>query len=84
FSAFNDLFAITKKSNELLVDFASHVSKAVQAIKMLHKDKYTLEDLDKELETMALICSLPFECNNFVSSLLLLDTLEISKLQEVF
>ncbi|KIK59073.1 hypothetical protein GYMLUDRAFT_170191, partial [Collybiopsis luxurians FD-317 M1] len=84
FSAFDDLFAITKKPDESLVDLAGHVSKAVQAIKALCGYKYSLEDLDKELESMALIRSLPSEYNNFVSSLLLLDTLEISKLREAF
>ncbi|EPQ54729.1 hypothetical protein GLOTRDRAFT_130080 [Gloeophyllum trabeum ATCC 11539] len=45
---------------------------------------FTIEQLDEELAPMSLICSLPAEYNNFVSSLLLLDSLSLSKLQSAF
>ncbi|KAJ3858531.1 hypothetical protein EV359DRAFT_18620, partial [Lentinula novae-zelandiae] len=52
--------------------------------KALRQDGYSLDDLDSELESMALIRSLPSNYNNFVSSLLILDTVDIEKLRSAF
>ncbi|KAJ3779541.1 hypothetical protein GGU10DRAFT_402273, partial [Lentinula aff. detonsa] len=84
FSTFNMLFAITKDDDESLLTLVGRVSKAVDAIKASRPEQYILEDLDTELESMALICSLPSDYNNFVSSLLLLDSLDVAKLKAAF
>src|SRR5262245_29628065 len=60
----------------------AELTRPCRTSKSLCPSAFTLEDLDKELECMALICALPSEFDNFASSLLLLDTL--SKLQSAF
>ncbi|KZT19339.1 hypothetical protein NEOLEDRAFT_1183444 [Neolentinus lepideus HHB14362 ss-1] len=45
---------------------------------------FTIDSLNNDLASMALIHALPAEYNNFVSSLLLLDSLDLSKLQSAF
>ncbi|KAE9403277.1 hypothetical protein BT96DRAFT_759762, partial [Gymnopus androsaceus JB14] len=84
FNAFDSLFAICLKEDEKLDTLISRVSESIAAIKVLHPKTYSLDDLDKELEAMALIRSLPPDYNSFVSSLLLLDTLDLTKLRAAF
>ena len=79
FNAYEALFSIRKQEDESLSDLMARADKAMQDIKALRPDKFTLDDLDKELLSMTLIHALPTEYNNFASSLLLLDSLDIDK-----
>ncbi|KZT19255.1 hypothetical protein NEOLEDRAFT_1235017, partial [Neolentinus lepideus HHB14362 ss-1] len=62
----------------------ARADKAMQDIRALRPRDFTIESLDNDLASMALIRALPSEYNNFVSSLLLLDSLDLSKLQSAF
>jgi hypothetical protein len=84
FNAYEALFSIRKQEDESLSDLMARADKAMQDIKALRPDKFTLDDLDKELLSMTLIRALPTEYNNFASSLLLLDSLDIDKLKSAF
>ena len=57
---------------------------ALQSIQDHRPEGFTLEMLDQELECMALVRALPQEYNAFVSSLLLLDSLDLTKLRSAF
>ncbi|KZT17957.1 hypothetical protein NEOLEDRAFT_1184766 [Neolentinus lepideus HHB14362 ss-1] len=57
---------------------------ALLGLRKLEGEDFTIDSLDNDLTSMALICALPAEYNNFVSSLLLLDSLDLSKLQSAF
>src|SRR3981189_334265 len=62
----------------------ARADKALQDIKALRPSNFTLDMLDKELLCMTLIRALPEEYNSFASSLLLLDSLDLHKLQSAF
>ena len=62
----------------------ARADKALQDIKALRPTSFTLDQLDQELLSMTLIRALPTEYNNFASSLLLLDSLDLNKLQSAF
>ena len=62
----------------------ARADKAMQDIKALRPSGFTLDNLDKELLCMTLIRALPAEFNNFASSLLLLDSLDLDKLKSAF
>jgi hypothetical protein len=49
--------------------------KAMQAIQNLHPANFTIEQLDEELQCMALICTLPDEYCHLSSNLLLVEKL---------
>ena len=53
-------------------------------IRDLQSSIFTLDKLDNELGTMALICALPDNYNVFVSSLLLKDDLDKAAVQMAF
>ena len=61
FNAYNELFSITKRENESLRDMATRVETVMQQILDLHPQGFTLEKLDSELQSMALIRALPEE-----------------------
>src|SRR5271156_4607481 len=84
FNAYESLLSIRKRDDESLSDLMTRASKACQDIKALRPSTFTLDDLDNELLSMALICALPADYNNFASSLLLLDSLSIDKLKSAF
>jgi hypothetical protein len=84
FNAYDNLFNICKEENESLSALMARADKALQDIKALHPTNFTLEVLDNELLCMTLIHALPAEYNNFASSLLLLDSLDIDKLKSAF
>jgi hypothetical protein len=58
--------------SELLVDVGVRLEKAMQAIQNLHPANFTIEQLDEELQCMALIRALPDEYHHHLSSNLLL------------
>ena len=84
FNAYEVLFSIRKAEEESLTTLMARADKAMQNVKALRPTTFTLDDLDKELVCMALIRSLPADYNNFASSLLLLDSLDLTKLQSAF
>ena len=53
-------------------------------IQNLRPKGFTLEKLDEDLASMAMIHSLPDDYSSFVSSLLLMDKLEKSTIQQAF
>ncbi|EPQ54118.1 hypothetical protein GLOTRDRAFT_12501, partial [Gloeophyllum trabeum ATCC 11539] len=84
FNAYDVLLGLRKDEGESLVSLTARADKAMQDIRSLRPKDFTIEQLDEELASMSLIRSLPAEYNNFVSSLLLLDSLSLSKLQSAF
>ncbi|KAI0309176.1 hypothetical protein OF83DRAFT_1044944, partial [Amylostereum chailletii] len=84
FNVYDDLFNIHKKQDESLLAMATRVDDAMCHICSLCPASLTLEELDKELTTMAYICALPSEYSSFVSSLLLLEKLDLDSVKDVF
>ena len=84
FNAYDDLFSIRKKEEESLMSVTNRIDSAVRTIQNLHPKDFTLEKLDEELASMAMIRSLPDDYSSFVSSLLLMDKLEKSTIQQAF
>ena len=84
FNAYDALFSIRKNETENLSALMARADKALQDIKALRPSNFTLDMLDKELLCMTLIRALPEEYNSFASSLLLLDSLDLHKLQSAF
>jgi hypothetical protein len=84
FNAYDTLFAIRKQEDESLTALMGRAHTALQSIQDHRPEGFTLEMLDQELECMALVRALPQEYNAFVSSLLLLDSLDLTKLRSAF
>ncbi|KIK50740.1 hypothetical protein GYMLUDRAFT_252684 [Collybiopsis luxurians FD-317 M1] len=61
FNAYDELFSIVKSKEESLQSLGDRVGAAMNQIKRLHPKNFIIELLDKELEAMALIRSLPGE-----------------------
>ncbi|KJA12817.1 hypothetical protein HYPSUDRAFT_50090 [Hypholoma sublateritium FD-334 SS-4] len=60
------------------------VTRSMAAIKALRPSHFGLQQLDEELQCMALIRALPSEYNGFVTSLFLLDKLSLTSLRSAF
>jgi hypothetical protein len=60
------------------------IESAMQAIRSLRPDSFTVAELDDELQAMAMIRALPAEYQAFRSSLMLLDKIDKRTLQEAF
>jgi len=58
-NAYDDLFSIRKQDLESLVDLGVRIEKAIQAIQNLRPVGFTIEQLDEELQCMALVLELP-------------------------
>jgi len=71
FNAYDDLFSIRKKEDEGLQSLANRVDAAMQQIKNLRPENFTLDMLDNELLAMTMIRALPDDYGHFVSSLML-------------
>ena len=84
FNAYDALFNVRKGEIEPLTALMARADKAMQDIKALRPSGFTLNDLDKELLSMTLIRALPSEFDNFASSLLLLNSLDLDKLKSAF
>jgi len=84
FNAYDDQFSIRKHEEEDLQSLINCVDDAVHCICDLWSIGFTLDKLDDELATMALIRALPDDYNLFVSSLLLKDDLDKITVQNVF
>ena len=84
FNAYDDLFSIRKKEEESLMSVTNRIDSAMCTIQNLCPQRFTLDKLDEELASMAMICSLPDDYSSFVSSLLLMDKLEKSAIHQAF
>ncbi len=84
FLSYDNFFSIKKKEDESLASLMTRIEEAMIQVKNLRPSSFTLDDLDNELVSMAMIRALPSEFDSFASSLQLLDKLEKSKLQEAF
>ncbi len=84
FNAYDDLFNIRKQDDESLVVLGVRIEKAMQTIKNLRPTTFTIEQLDEELQCMALIRALPEEYCHLSSSSLLIDKLDKSVIMQAF
>ncbi|KAJ7133236.1 hypothetical protein C8R44DRAFT_611632, partial [Mycena epipterygia] len=84
FTAYNSLFNITKLPDESLTKLIGRVDDAVSLIKELRPPAHTLDDMDGELASMAMIRALPEEFKAFRSSLFLLPQLDKQTVTEAF
>lgn len=64
------------EENDSLSSLMTKIEAAMQKIKNLRPDPFTLADLDKELVSMTMIRALPSSYASFASSLQLLDKLD--------
>jgi len=71
-----------EKEDEELQSLVNRVNAAVQSIQNLRPADFTLDKLDEELASMAMIRSLPEEYSGFVSSLLLMDKMDKATIQQ--
>jgi hypothetical protein len=84
FNAYDELFSIQKLEEESLQSLINRVESAKCSIKELRPSTFTLDMLDNELASMALIRSLPEEYSSFTSSLLLMDKLDKTTVHQAF
>ncbi|KAF5361569.1 hypothetical protein D9757_014120 [Collybiopsis confluens] len=84
FNAYDDLFTISKKEDETLMDLSTRVTEAMAKIKNLRPAKFTVDELDKELEAMSLIRALPADYKHLTSALMLLPEQDKDTVLELF
>lgn len=86
FNSYDELFKLTKREDETLPDLLSRGSAALQAIKDLRPEGFTVENLDEELTTMAIIRALPGDYDSFVTTLIMnvKDKFTLDKLAVAF
>jgi len=84
FNAYADLFSIRKREDESLSAVMIRIDQAMQQIRNLRPPVFSITDLDDELQSMAMITSLPSEYDAFRSSIMLLDQIDKKTLQEAF
>ncbi|KAA1477901.1 hypothetical protein DENSPDRAFT_845076, partial [Dentipellis sp. KUC8613] len=84
FNAYDDFFSIRLGDGESLQSLMNRINEGMRSIQALHPETYVLKDLDNELVCMAMVRSLPPEYSTFTSSLLLLDKLDRTSLQDAF
>ncbi|TFY53988.1 hypothetical protein EVG20_g9887 [Dentipellis fragilis] len=84
FNAYDDFFSICLQDSESLQSLMNRIDEGMRTIQNLRPDPYVLKDLDNELVCMAMVRSLPPEYSTFTSSLLLLDKLDRTSLQDAF
>lgn len=85
FNAYDDLFSIRKQEDESLQSLINRVEDSVKSIRDLRPKDFTLDKLDEELASMALIRALPSEeFSSFTSSLLLMDKLDKTAVHQAF
>src|SRR5271169_105409 len=84
FNAYDDLFSIRKQDDESLVTLGVSIEKAMQTIQNLRTPGFTLDNLDEELQCMAMIRALPEQYRHLSSSLLLVDKLDKATILQAF
>ncbi|PAV16585.1 retrotransposon unclassified [Pyrrhoderma noxium] len=81
FNAYKKLFSMQKTDDESLTQFASHIKASLIDIQALRDSRFTLESLDDELASMALLKGLPTEkYSNLRTSLFMTTKLLMSDL----
>ena len=81
FNAYEKLFSMQKTDDESLTQFAGRIKASLIDIQALRDSGFTLESLDDELASMALLKGLPTEkYSNLRTSLLMTTKLSISDL----
>ena len=84
YNAYDALFSINKKDDETLVDMGVRIEQAMADIQNLRPSKFTVEELDEELECMALIRALPEDYAHLASALLLQSKLDRTMILQAF
>jgi hypothetical protein len=85
FTASNNLFNIVQEANKLLPSVAGCVMEALSKIKALCPSAFTINNLDKELALMAMLCSLPCDqYAEFVNGLMRTPSLTLATVQALF
>src|ERR1700761_5426526 len=84
FNTYNLLLNIFKAEDETLSSLILRVADAKLHMNNARPKSFTLQDLDADLSTMALIRALPAEYSSFVSSLLLLPKLGYEEVKAAF
>src|SRR6267154_979739 len=84
FNAYDDLFSIRKQDSDSLMELGIKIEKAMQTIQNLRPVGFTIEQLDEELQCMALIRALPEEYRHLSSTLLLADKLDKATILQAF
>src|ERR1700742_4054086 len=84
FNAYSDLLSITKHDDESLNDLGVRVANAMSLVKNLRPKDYTIEQLDEDLQCMALIRALSNDYATLSTSLLLVDSLDKDKFLQAF
>ena len=84
FNAYDDLFSIRKQDDETLVNLGVRIEKSMQTIQNLCPNNFTIDNLDEELQCMALIRALPEDYRHLSTSLLLMDKLDKSVIMQAF
>ena len=84
FNAYDDLFSIRKQDDETLVNLGVRIEKSMQTIQNLRPNNFTIDNLDEELQCMALIRALPEDYRHLSTSLLLMDKLDKSVIMQAF
>lgn len=76
YNAYDDLFSVRKQADETLPALVMRTEQIVHLIKNLRPTTFTIQDLDDELQCMALIRALPDEFATFASTLMITDKLK--------
>jgi hypothetical protein len=84
FMALSSLLSISKQPEEPLPVVSTRVEQAVKDVKTLCPKDYTMEQLYDDLCCMAMIRSLGPDYSSFVSSISLMDDINMSKLKSAF
>jgi hypothetical protein len=84
FNAYDELFSIRKLEEESLQSLINCVETAKRSIKEPRPSTFTLDMLDNELASMALIRLLLEEYSGFTLSLLLMDKLDKTTVHQAF
>lgn len=84
FNTYNSLFGLHLGEAESLTSLSTRASQYKADMKALRPPTFSLTDLDDELTLMSLLRALPAEYTSLKQTLLLDDSLTLSKLQETF
>ena len=84
FLAYSNLLSIVKQPEESLPALTTRIEQAIKDVKALRPTGYTLDKLDDDLSCMAMLRSLPPDYSSFVSTISLMDTINMEKLKTAF
>ena len=84
FNVYNNFFSIRKEENKSLQALMACIDESMHKMQNLCPNNFDLQKLDEELTCMAMIHALPEDYANFMSSILLLGSLDKSMLQDAF